>query len=200
MNDALPHEPVVAAIADGLGSEGTNVDAGRRAAGVELATLASRLDALEAQVRELRDLRPIEDRITNRVLERIPIAGDAPAREPGKSWYQRANPFRKTSAASAAATGWILVDLFQDLRMVVVMMFDRHFVMSWTSRGLIVLALLIAITSSVWLSPFSLIPLIGSTIQRILDTILVLMCGGLLFKVLHRETQRYRLEVEERKG
>lgn len=175
MNDAFQSEPAMATVLDGPAPALDHRD--------EPLTVEKRLDHLEKLVVDLTNSRELEERITARILEKLPETMQSPR------WYQRMNPFRRP--AIPAATGWVVFELFSDVRFVIGMLFDRRFAMSWISRGIVAAALFVAFTASFWLTPFGLIPLIGSTIQGVLATLLILLCGGLTFKVLHREAKRY---------
>jgi hypothetical protein len=193
MNETLPREPVLATIVDDSGpapAEFAAPEAGPPEAGLPASgppALEERIHALEVSVDHLKNSPELEERITTRVLERLPQA------ERGR-WYKRLNPFR--GASIPMPSGWVFVDLFNEVRFVVAMVLDRRYGMTWMSRAILIAALAIALTTSFWLSPLTLIPFVGTTLQFVLDKVLVLLCGGLIFKILHREVERYRKFLE----
>lgn len=155
-------------------------------------TLEQRIEALERALRESqRENQHLEDRIAARVLEKMPESV-----VPKPRWYDRINPFR--NVAAPAATGWLLFDLLGELRFVGAMIFDRRFGMSWMSRGVIAAALFLAFTIHIWLTPLGLLPLVGGTLAWLLTILVQLTCGALMYKILHRETSRYRTFLEAR--
>jgi len=197
MNETLTHEPVMASISDEIFpapaehiADAPPVVEPLLAQPVEPLSLEKRLAHLEQMLMNLKPAVDLEERIANRVLERLPQAMDSPR------WYQRMNLFRKP--VIPAPSGWIVFDLLNEIRFVAAMLFDRSFAMSWTSRGVVVASLVVAFTLPFWLSPLGFIPLIGSTMQWILQTLLILLCGGVIFKIFHREALRYRGSLENR--
>jgi hypothetical protein len=186
MNEALQREPVLATIVEDAAAAPADSHEPPSPAPAEL---EQRIHALEVSVDHLKKNSPeLEERITTRVLERLPQAA------PGPRWYKRLNPFR--GASLPMPSGWIFVDLFNEIRFVLSMLFDRRYGMTWISRCILLGALAIALTTSLWISPFGLIPLIGGVLQTVLEKALVLLCGGLIFKILHREVERYRRFLE----
>lgn len=177
MNEAMQHEPVLAEYA-------------APPSGGEPASPAieQRIQALEKSVDDLKNSPELEERITTRVLERLPQTPDGPR------WYKRLNPFR--GASIPMPSSWVLIDLFNEFRFTMSMLFDRRYAMTWTSRGIVLGALVVAFTIPFWLAPLTIVPLLGATIHSVLDTLIVLFCGGLVFKILHRETERYRKFLE----
>jgi hypothetical protein len=213
MNDALSSEPVLATViggsdpakpafavptpaeARGVPTPGPQSTLPRRGAEIPLAVsvedaarFEARLATLEKAIADLKTSPIAEERIAERVLERLPQPSPAPA------WSSRLNPFRAPSIPMPS--GWLLVDFATEIRFVVAAIFDRRFSMTWPSRGAIIVTLLAAFTSFIWLAPFGLIPVIGGTVQWILVTFVNLVCGGVLFKLLHREAERYRKFLE----
>ncbi len=189
MNETLQHEPVLATLADGGVPIMADYAQSEAHGGKPVApAIEQRIQALEKSVDDLKNSPELEERITTRVLERLP---NAPA---GPRWYKRLNPFR--GASIPMPSGWIFVDLFNEFRFVLAMLLDRRYGMTWMSRGILAGALVVAFTASFWLAPVGLIPLIGTSIQFVLNTVLVLFCGGLVFKILHREVERYRKFLE----
>jgi len=184
MNETLQREPVLATIVGEVSSAPSEYVAPN--AGPP--PLEERIHALEVTVDQLKNSPEFEERITTRILERLPQAPAAPR------WYKRLNPFR--GASLPMPSGWVFVDLFNEIRLVLAMLFDRRYGLTWTSRGILVAALAIAFTTSVWLAPFGLIPIVGAFVQMVLEKILILLCGGLVFKILHREAKRYRTFLE----
>src|SRR6476469_5519196 len=107
MNESLQREPVLATIVD---------DSAAPTAAP--AQLEQRIHALEVSVDNLKNSPELEERITTRVLERLPQTPASPR------WYKRLNPFR--GASIPMPSGWVFVDLFNEVRFVVAMLFDRR--------------------------------------------------------------------------
>lgn len=193
MEQTLQQEPVIATIVESIGDE--DLAPPPVAAPVaEMSLLEKRVLALEQMLGELHAKeQQLETRITARVLEQIPPP-NGETRSASSPWYQRYNPFRR--ATIPLPSTWLLIDLANELRFTFTMLLDRKFAMSWTSRGMIVASIVLAFTWSVWLSPITLIPFLGTSVAGFLDKVLTLLCGGLLFKVVHREVRRYRGYLE----
>lgn len=213
MNDAVQSEPTLAtlaaegppalpgaeAVVAGDGVEAQAVAAEAVAAGVvapqpvvahfadaesiDPAVLEQRIEALEKKVDHLKNSPELEERIASRVIERLPQSTDR--------WYGKLNPFRGASSIPMPS-GWIVYDLLTELRFVGAMIFDRRYAMSWTSRGIVAGALALAFTSWFWLACVVGIPILGG----IVNTLVILFCGGVVFKILHREAERYRKFLE----
>lgn len=144
--------------------------------------LELRVEALERRVDHLNNSPELEERITTRVLERLPQSD---------RWYTKLNPFRGVTAGPLPS-GWFVYDLLSELRFLGAMIFDHRFSMSWISRGVVIGSLVLAFTTSFWLACIASIPILG----WIVNTLIILFCGGLIFKTLHRETDRYRKFLE----
>ena len=141
--------------------------------------LGERVTALEEQVTQLRDTSALEDRIFEKLRKRMPK----------ESWIGRLNPFR--SANIPASGGWLVWDLLSEARFLLAMLFDRRFPLAWTSKIGLTISLALIVTSPLW-DPLSWFPVIGPWIDKAMTLVLAFF----VFKILSRETQRYRRFLE----
>ena len=141
--------------------------------------LGERVAALEEQVTQLRDTSALEDRIVEKLRKRLPK----------ESWIGRLNPFR--SANIPASGGWLVWDLLSEARFLLAMLFDRRFPLAWTSKIGLTISLALIVTSPWWF-PASWFPVIGAWIDKAMTLVLAFF----VFKILNRETQRYRKFLE----
>jgi hypothetical protein len=144
-----------------------------------LTALEHRVQMLENTVAVLQDTRQLEQRITERVVTRLPPAPEPPPRDialPGVGAFQ-----------TAVQSSWLVLDLLAEGRAMFVMLFDRRYNMAWLAR-VAAIVLLVALFTSGWWFAFSWLPLGGGFLGKLLDLFLAL----LLFLLLNRESRRYR--------
>lgn len=146
--------------------------------------LEGRVAALERKVTQLEDTRALEERVYQRVVKRLP---DAPA-PPAGSWLGRWNPFRG-EAPLPVASGWLVMDMLSEARFLVSMIADNRFQMTWASRIGVVVCLVLIITSGFW-NPLSWF--LPDILDKLMIKLVTLIVAFFLFKILARETQRYR--------
>lgn len=159
------------------------------AEGVASPDLERRVEKLEKKVVVLEDTTALEERVYQRVLTRLPTGA-----APGGSWLGRWNPFRVPEAVQLpVASSWLLMDMLTEARFLLSMIADARYRMSWPSRIGIILCLGLIVTSGFWF-PLSWFPLIGVW----LDKLMTLVLAFFLFKILARETQRYRAFLQSR--
>ena len=165
-------------------------------------SLEHRVHRLEDAVASLQDTRGLEERITERVAERMkrsaPVAvgraadvQPAVGRQVAPAPVSPAPADARTRAAATAAPAagarppWLLVDVYQDMRAMVRMFIDRRYQVSWSAR-LIPLAALVGMVLS-WLI-LGGIWFIGPLLDRVVDILLAFVA----YKALSREAARYR--------
>lgn len=163
-----------------------------------LEAVEQRVHRLEDAVAALQDTRQLEDRLTERVTERI--RHQAPvAQEPAGMIVEAHRPMlpralewvrsQATPVAGAAAPSrqsWLVVDAVMEARAVLHMFFDPRYRLGWGVRGL-TLGLLALILLTGWI-PGTGLPLVGFVLNKVLDLILAFF----LYKILSRESRRYR--------
>jgi hypothetical protein len=151
--------------------------------------LERRVQSLEKEISDLKDTKALEDRVANRVTERLqkttfsdkftanPPAGGFPPQPP----YAQALPIPRGKFA------WLFFDMYADARFFFLMIFDKRYTLAWTTH--VVLWLLIpAILTSGWWFPGAYIPFLGPYLDKVLDLILAFF----VYKTLSREVSRYR--------
>lgn len=146
-----------------------------------LAELEQRVQTLEATVAQLRDTRQLEERITERIATQLPPPPE-PAPTPPLELIGRASTLQ-----TAVESSWLLVELAGELRGMFAMLFDGRYHMAWVTR-VTSIVLVVALLTSSWWFPLSLLPMIGGYVDKLLDLALALV----LFVLLTRETRRYR--------
>lgn len=179
--------------------------------------LAQRLQRLEDAIASLQDTRVIEDRVVERVTQRLQPKG-APAPQAVTSAAEdkrhslkritqlvtgKSDPPRTTTGPAANPTppanapfavtpetiqrAWFVVDVWMELRIIIRMFFDVRYHIGWWSR-VTVLVLLPLILLSDWWVPFSSVLIIGPIFEKLVDLVLAFF----VYKVLTREAARYR--------
>jgi hypothetical protein len=159
-----------------------------------------RLRRLEASVTALQDSQLMEERVAERVvqkLKRSPLkslrdsagvivdAGKALIPAVGAAATSDKAKAAPTAAPSIDKPGWLLIDLWSEARTLGRMIFDHRYPFSYAGRfGPIIIACTYAFS---WLF-VSGMPMIGGITERIIDIFLAF----LLYKILSREVQRYR--------
>jgi hypothetical protein len=176
-----------------------------------LELVEQRLHRLEDAVAALQETRQLEERLVERVVDRLVRNPPAALRDPANvvieaprsSWLPALGLLRSTpgtapealpAAVPTAKPSWLLTDTFGEGRAIVRMFFDPRFRVARSveilSLGLIVLIL----TSWYWLPGTTLMPaLVSSILVKAVDLILAFV----LYKILSREARRYRAAFPE---
>jgi hypothetical protein len=171
--------------------------------------LEQRVRRLEDAVAALQDTHLMEDRVVERVVQRMDhlpypplpeppgllvsaarmllpktveaVPGDEPpANPPG------ADPAGPPGPAPAAARpAWLLTEVVREFRAMFRMLMDYRYRMSWTGRVVLPAAISIAVLSW-WLLSGNFFG-VGTLIDRTVDVVLAVV----VYKVLSREVQRY---------
>ena len=163
-----------------------------------LEAIEQRVHRLEDAVAALQDTRQLEDRLTERVTERIRHSAPV-AQEPAGAIVEGHRPFVPRAlewvrsqaapaggAASAVRQSWLVVDAVTEARAMLHMFFDPRYRLGWGVRGL-TLGLLVLILLTGWI-PGTGLPVVGFFLNKVLDLVLAFF----LYKILSRESQRYR--------
>jgi hypothetical protein len=160
--------------------------------------LERRVRRLEEEITALKDTKALEERVAQRVTERLQKATDASqfTATPPPFAAGRAGPFLEEQAAPTARDrpGWLLVDMIADARLMWRMLFDKRYAQAWTTH-LVVWLFIPAILTSRWWFPLAYIPFFGPFLDKALDLLLA-FC---VYKALSRETRRYREKLEQRR-
>jgi hypothetical protein len=168
-------------------------------------TLEDRVRQLEDQVVGLQDTRKLEDRLTERVARRlerkqantaikVPTAAIAEPTKPPPLAAVAPPPDLAPVVVLEGKTGrqpWLFLDIFSEFQAMLRMFFDlryRVFYMKWQTKVYPAILLGLIILSGLTIS---YIPLVGPVLDRIVELIIAFS----LYKVLSRETYRYK-EIE----
>lgn len=164
-----------------------------------LAPLEQRVRRLEDAVASLQDTRQLEERVAARVAERVGRGSSSSADvllSAGKHLLPAAlgvlhEQEQCTDAAGTVETRrtWLILDAYAEGRAAVRMYLDPRYrpYMRWTAR-VVPLLLLALILTSQWLMPWTLVPVVGT----VLDKAVCILLAFLAFKILCREARRYR--------
>jgi len=176
---------------------------------VSTESLEQRVSRLECAVAAMQDSPLAEQRIVERVVERLKDGTPAPARESANLVVEtgrRLLPMAvgivaPTAPATAAvepdaspARPWLLYEAYCEARTMLHMYLDpryRH-QMTWSGRVVPLVLLAAIFTTYIWLPGSAVLPdIVSGPIIKLVDLVLAFI----LFKVLHREAQRYKKAV-----
>lgn len=159
------------------------------------ADLEARVQRLEETVAALQDTHDLEERIVERVTERL--QHEAPRTQSVTAQAPQPAPRFALAAASSTppdpGTRWLLVDMVASARLLVRMLCDRRFHLAWNTH-LIVWTCLAAIALSGWWFPPAYLFAVGTYFEKAVDLLLA-FC---IYKALSRELRRYRALFPER--
>jgi hypothetical protein len=167
-----------------------------------LGPLEERIVRLEAAVAGLQDTQALEDRVAERVTERLQAKMTTETE-------RLVAAERRTSATAAAAmmtaaadkalrsvvapvsstlvrAPWLLIDLCAEAAAIFRMFFDLNYKVAWSTR-LLTLLLLPAILTSQWWLPIPKLFGIGEVVDKLFNVVLAFV----MFKALSREARRY---------
>jgi hypothetical protein len=173
-------------------------------------TMEQRIKRLEDALASLQDTRQLEERVVERVAQKVqsePVPVPAPAKKTwGRFFDAKKHPeagdkvqdhTEKLISASTGVSphvvrhGWLLFDIFTEFRTILSMFFDIRYHMGWLTRWTVIVLFALIMTSHLWF-PFAHVPVIGPLIDKLVDLVLAFI----MIKTLIREAQRYR----ERQG
>lgn len=150
-----------------------------------------RIRRLEAAVSALQDTPLMEERVAERVIQRLKKTPIKALRDSAETLVdpngQLSNPAEVKPAAARAPTdrkGWLMFDLWSELRSIGRMFFDHRYRFSWIGR--VVPIVIVTVYVCLWL----FIPdfFVFTIIERLIDVVLIVF----LYYVLSRESRLYR--------
>lgn len=149
-----------------------------------------RLQRLEQAVAALQDVQVMEDRVVERVVQRIERSPDMLFQNRGGVIVDPARmlPPRDESASAAvelesAGDSWIVVGVFREIRAILRMLSDYRYRMSWTVRMALIATIVVCILS--WLLVSGL-PVVGGLLDRAVLIVAVIVTYRTLSGELHR--------------
>ncbi|HEV3257126.1 MAG TPA: hypothetical protein VG013_09625 [Gemmataceae bacterium] len=156
-------------------------------------SLEHRVHRLEDAVASLQDTRGLEERVTERVAERMSRAAPAAEVQPSAGRRVkpeavdpvRAEPPPTATPVAVARPPWLLFDVYHELQAMVRMFLDRRYQVSWPARLIPLAALVVMVLS--WFTLGS-IWVVGPLLDKALDLLLAFVA----YKALSREAARYR--------
>jgi hypothetical protein len=172
----------------------------------EVEALEDRLHRLEALLTNMADTRQLEERLAERLTRRVeapvatpaaaPVATPAPApvATPVPPSDQPAKPNAVMEAAGVdsrvASASWVFFDIVRELQSILHMYGDPRYRLTWSGRILPLVFLALIATSGFWTYPLIgwMPTLLGNLVLKTID----LVPAFCLFKVLTRESRRYR--------
>jgi hypothetical protein len=160
--------------------------------------LEHRVRRLEDAVAALQDTQIMEDRVVERVaqrLDRSPLSlHDAPGLivdAPRMLLPKTVDPLpddeptANGAAATAVRSTWLLLEVFREFRAILRMLTDYRYRMTWTGRIIPLIALGVAFFS--WFLIGGRFLYLGDWVDKAVDVVLIVV----VYKVLTREVQRY---------
>jgi hypothetical protein len=168
-------------------------------ASLELTSLEQRLRRLEDAVAVIQDAHQLEERVVERLTDRL--SRTPPSKIPTGLLIEAPRTMLPAVPLVAQAVNpasvpnftlsrrWLLSDLITDARAMFAMFADPRYHLGWQVRVVVFGLLLAILTSYIWFPGLSFLPGFLSTI---IDKIVDLVLAYALYKVLSRETRRYR--------
>lgn len=174
-------------------------------------SLEQRVRRLEDALAILQDTRQLEERVVERVAERVTHIPDYPVRDSAKVLLSAGRQLlpaalgvlqAKAQAAERSAypppppeeRRWLVLEFYAEARSVVRMFLDPRYRthLTWTTRIVPVVVLVFVLTSQ-WAMPWNLVPVLGS----VLDKAVAFVLAFFVYKILAREARRYRETVTD---
>jgi hypothetical protein len=161
------------------------------------ASLEQRVQRLEQVMAGMQDTQGLEDRIAERVQERlqnsVPVsmsvesvaAGEPPIPQV-KAPPQEGVFVSSTPAADPVRSSWLLWDFFSEARAMVRMFFDWRYRVAVSTWVIVVLMVPLILFSDWWFPP-AYLPFVGKYFDKVLDIFLTFIA----YMVLSREARRY---------
>lgn len=191
-----------------MASRGVSTDEPSPAPEAIPVALEQRVRRLEDVVATLQDTRQIEERVTERVADRLgrqalpaPRETTAVVLEGSRRLLptaldlmrpQENGPRAPSQTTPDLRAPWVLLDFANDLRAILRLILDPHYRMTWLARAALFGILPFILVSS-FVVPFTSLPLVGT----LLDKILAIPLAFLAYRILSRELTLYRLAVAE---
>jgi len=175
--------------------------------------MESRVRRLESAVAAIQDTKLMEERLMERVMDRLPPPAPPPPLatpvppptavpvppdmliEAGRAMLPTAistvgamtDPRNAPASGVLAPRSWLLTDLIQEFRTLWVLVRDHRFKPSWTIKTVPVICLTIFVVGLLTLGSF-----LGTIVQYFLTIFLVIVT----YKTISREVERYRQETQ----
>lgn len=143
--------------------------------------LEERVQRLETALEPLGDTTTFEERLLAKV--RIPEKPASSAEHVTERPLPAPGPAPDISLPKRK---WLVVEMFDDVRTMTAMVFDRRFRLGWGTWGVLILCLPALFLSSWWFPP-AWIPVVGWAFVKVADLLLA-FC---IWKALAREARRY---------
>jgi hypothetical protein len=153
--------------------------------------LRRQLDELEKRVQQLegQDTKALEERIASRVADRLSPAPAPPAQAAGLLEAGRrpaALGGRRKAAGSSHRQGWLIPDLYAEVRAIFWMFLDTRYRLGWTCR--LIPPILVSVLFISWFLLDGRLFYVGTIMDRVIEIALVVIA----YKILSREARRYR--------
>jgi hypothetical protein len=157
--------------------------------------LKRQLDELEKRVHDLeaagQDTTGLEEKIASRVADRLTAAPAPPAQAPGlleagRRLMPAALGGRRKAAGSSQRQGWLIPELYAEVRAIFWMFLDTRYRLGWTCR--LIPPILVSVLFISWFLLDGRLFYFGTIIDRLIEIALVVIA----YKVLSREARRYR--------
>jgi len=157
--------------------------------------LKRQMDELEKRVQRLeavgQDTSGLEERIASRVADQL---SPAPAQSPqgpglleaGRRLMPAALGGRRKAAGTSPRQGWLIPELYAEVRAIFWMFLDTRYRLGWTCR--LIPPILISLLFISWFVLDGRLLYVGTIIDRIFEIALVVIA----YKILSREARRYR--------
>jgi hypothetical protein len=165
--------------------------------GVHAEALEQRVCRLEDAVAAMQDTHLMEDRLVERVVQRVEHMPLPPASESTGLIVSAARMLLPKTVDSLPENGspppsadtvrsaWLIVTVLDELRWMVRMLTDYRYRMTWTGRAVLVTAVIIGVLS--WFMVSGL-PLVGG----VLDRLVLVLTAVVTYRAMCRELERYR--------
>jgi hypothetical protein len=179
-------------------------------------SLEQRVHRLEDAVAALQDTQIMEERITERVLGRVGRKKELDGAGIVEAERRTAPPLPSAPPAAAPPPplpapeitprpGWVIVEVFRDIRTGLGMFFDARYRVSWGAYFSLLILIYVLVSHWLW-SLWAGIPLFGllagplsvAVLGPILDKALGLFLALFAFKCLAREMRRYKEAIAGR--
>jgi hypothetical protein len=171
--------------------------------------LRERIQRLEDAIASIQDTRLLEDRLVERLSERLQRPAPALPAEKASQHVREAEPRAPVAVPFRAErppryepftppvtrSPWLIFEIYSEVRTIVRMFLDRRYRMGWAAF-LVAVALIPFILTSHWWVPFTGLPVIGPIFDKVIDLLLALVA----FKVLSHEALRYREFLAAQEG
>jgi hypothetical protein len=178
-------------------------------------SLEQRVHRLEDAVAALQDTHFMEERITDRVMDRLHHQQELPATGVIAAERRTRAPARDAALPDMEATTeprpahqaprrrpWVIMEVFRELKTMIGMFFDTRYRVSWSAYFALMVLAYVLVSTWLWtlwagipvlglLSGVMKVEFVGGILDKAVDLILALFA----YKILSREVFRYRAAV-----